>query len=107
MDLGMESSGDQVPTVSPKYELIPADAIYPGMFRVRALRDIPRYKRGTVGGDGEYSGAATVSCPSMETMRDFLHAVGREDGVEYAFSKYARKVIVQWGKLRIRAIYES
>lgn len=60
-----------------------------------------------VGGDGGYSGAATVSCPSMETMRDFLYAVGREDGVEYAFSKYARKVVVQWEKLRIRAIYES
>lgn len=60
-----------------------------------------------VGGDGGYSGAATVFCPSIETMRDFLHAVGREDGVEYAFSKYARKVIVQWDKLRIRAIYES
>lgn len=59
------------------------------------------------GGAGGYSGAATVSCPSVETMRDFLQAVGREDGVEYAFSKYARKVIVQWGKLRIRAIYES
>lgn len=61
MDLGMESSGDQVPTVSPKYELIPADAIYPGMFRVRALRDIPRYKvhagdeGGVIAGEGNLS----------------------------------------------------
>lgn len=57
----MESSGDQVPPVSPKYELIPADAIYPGMFRVRALRDIPRYKvhagdeGGVIAGEGNLS----------------------------------------------------
>lgn len=57
----MESSGDQVPPVSPKYELIPADAIYPGMFRVRALRDIPRYKvhagdeGGVITGEGNLS----------------------------------------------------
>lgn len=60
-----------------------------------------------VGGSGGYHGEAIVSCPSVETMHDFLYAVEREDGTEYAFSKYARKVDVQWGKLRIRAIYES
>lgn len=44
-----------------KYELIPADAIYPGMFRVRALRDIPRYKvhagdeGGVITGEGNLS----------------------------------------------------
>ena len=55
-----ESSADQE-TSAPKYELIPADAIYPGMFRVRALRDIPRYKvhagdeGGVIGGEGNLS----------------------------------------------------
>ena len=59
------------------------------------------------GEGGGYSGNYRIVAPSMETIRDFLHAIGREDGTEYHFSKFARRVYVDEGTKSVYALYQS
>ena len=59
------------------------------------------------GGGGSYSGNYRVIAPSMETIRDFLHAVRRKEGTEYHFSKFERRIHVDERTKSVYALYQS